>query len=284
MAAVAAPNSARHILPNAIQAGDRERQRVLTPSGTQAIVRGVPDTFDRAITPDGSTEPIDVERAREQHELYCEALEGLGLTLIRIAADDRFPDCPFVEDTALVLGDVAIITAPGAETRRGETAALVETLENRKTLHHIQPPATLDGGDVLPIDNHLYVGISRRTSSLAVEQLVQILAGTRYEIVAVPVSGILHLKSACTYLGDDVIVHLPGHLDDDVFRRYERITVPLSEAHAANCLSINGTVLVAAGALETRGLIEETGLDTLEIDISELHKAGGGLTCSSIIF
>jgi dimethylargininase len=244
----------------------------------------VPDTFDRAITPDESTEPIDVVRAREQHERYCQALEGLGLTLIRIAADDRFPDCPFVEDAALVLDDRAIITAPGAETRRGETGAIEEALEGLKPLYHIEAPATLDGGDVLLIGHHLYTGLSDRTSPQAVEQLSRILADTRHEIIPVPVSGILHLKSACTYLGDDVIVLLPGHLDDDVFRRYKRITVPTNEAHAANCLSINGTVLVSAGAPDTLGLIEEAGFDTLEIDISESHKAGGGLTCSSIIF
>lgn len=255
-----------------------------TPSGTHAIVRGVPKTFDRAITPHESAEPIDVERAREQHEAYCRALEGLGLKLIRIAADDRFPDCCFVEDAALVLGDRAIITAPGAATRRGETAALEETLQGLKLLHRIETPATLDGGDVLLIDGHLYVGISRRTSSHAAEQLGQYLAGAGYEIIPVAVSGILHLKSACTHLGGDVIVHLPGYLDDDVFARYETITVPSNEAHAANCLSINGAVLVPAGAPETRGRIEAAGFETLEIDISESHKAGGGLTCSSIIF
>ncbi len=257
---------------------------MITPSGTHAVVRDVPDTFDRAITPHEPTERIDVERARRQHEQYCQALERLGLELIRIAADDRFPDCPFVEDTALVLDDVAIITVPGAETRRGETAAVEEVLEDLKTVHRIEAPATLDGGDVLLIDDHLYVGTSSRTSPLAAEQLGQILADTRYDVIPVPVAGILHLKSACTYLGDDVIVHLPGHLDDDFFSRYKRITVPRNEAHAANCLSINGTVLVPAGAPETRGRIEAAGFDTLEIDISESHKAGGGLTCSSIIF
>ncbi|UCC84638.1 MAG: N(G),N(G)-dimethylarginine dimethylaminohydrolase [Gemmatimonadota bacterium] len=255
-----------------------------TPSGTFALVRGVPKTFHRAITPSESTEPIDVERAREQHERYCQALEGLGLKLIRIAADDRFPDCPFVEDTALVLGDRVIITAPGAEARRGETGAIEQALENYMTLYHIQSPATLDGGDILLIDEHVYVGLSSRTSSLAAEQLRQILADTRYDVTPVAVDGILHLKSACTYLGDDVIVYLPGHLDDDFFARYERITVPRNEAHAANCLSINGTVLVPAGAPETRAHIENAGFDTLEIDISESHKVGGGLTCSCIIF
>ncbi|MGD2216922.1 MAG: arginine deiminase family protein [Gemmatimonadales bacterium] len=255
-----------------------------TPSGKQAIVRGVPGTFDRAITPGEPGEPIDVERAREQHERYCRTLEELGLTLIRIAADDRFPDCPFVEDTALVLGDRAIIAAPGAETRRGETAAVEEILADLKTVHRIAGPATLDGGDVLRIDNRLYVGLSTRTTRLAAEQLARLLGDAGYEIVPVAVSGILHLKSACTYLGDGAIVHLPGHLDEDLFARYDRITVPADEAHAANCLSINGVALVPAGAPGTRRKIEAAGFDTLEIDISESHKAGGGLTCASIVF
>ncbi len=111
------------------------------------------------------------------------------------------------------------------------------------------------------------------------------LAGADYEIVPVQVGDILHLKSACTHLGGDVIVHLPaGHLDDRVLARYQRITVPQGEAHAANRLAINGRVLVPAGAPETRRRIEEAGFETLETDISESHKAGGGLTCSSIIF
>ncbi|NIN72517.1 MAG: hypothetical protein GTO46_11485 [Gemmatimonadetes bacterium] len=255
-----------------------------TPSGKFALVRGVPETFHRAITPGEPGEPIDVARAREQHDRYCRALEGLGLTLIRIAADDRFPDCPFVEDTALVVGDRAIIAAPGAESRRGETAAVEERLRALKPLHRIEAPATLDGGDVLLVDDRLYVGLSTRTSTLAAEQLERILGDAGYQIVPVAVRSILHLKSACTYLGDGVLVQLPGHLDDDLFARYQRITVPAAEPHAANCLAVNSVVLVPAGAPQTRKRIEAAGFNTQEIDISESHKAGGGLTCSSIIF
>ncbi|UCC72629.1 MAG: dimethylargininase [Gemmatimonadota bacterium] len=255
-----------------------------TPSGAHAIVRGVPATFDRAIIPHETTKPIDVARAREQHERYCQVLEDVGLSLIRIAADDRFPDCCFVEDTALVLGDKAVITAPGAESRRGETAAVERTLRDLKVVQHIRPPATLDGGDVLRIDDRLYVGLTRRTSRAAVRQLQAILSGGGYEIVPVEVSGILHLKSACTHLGGDVVAYLPGHVDESVFTSYRRIAVSRGEAQAANCLSMNGVVLVPVGAPETRERIELAGFETLEIDISEAHKAGGGLTCSSIIF
>ncbi len=255
-----------------------------TPSGRYALVRGVPETFERAISPGAATAPIDVARARRQHARYCEALESLGLKLVRVAADDRYPDCPFVEDTALVLGDLAVITAPGAQSRRGETAAVEEALRRYTRTRRIEAPTTLDGGDVLRIGDRLLVGQSGRTSRDAVAQLRAMLAGDGYEIVPLEVREVLHLKSACTHLGGETIVYLPGHLDERPLARYEKISAPRHEAHAANCLAVNGAVLLPAGAPQTRRRIEEAGFETIEIDISEAHKAGGGLTCSSIIF
>jgi dimethylargininase len=254
------------------------------PSATHALVRDVPDTFDRAITPASPAELIDVERARQQHRRYCEVLEGLGLTLVRVAADDRFPDCPFVEDTALLLGGKIIITAPGAEARRGEVVAVEEALRGYGEVHRIEAPATLDGGDVLRIADALYVGLSTRTNVHAIEQLRAILGAHGYRIVPVDVRDVLHLKSACTYLGGDVIVWLDGHLDPRGFAHFRKIAVPRAEAHAANCLAVNRTVLVPSGAPQTRARIDSFGLDTVEVEMSETRKAGGGLTCSSVIF
>jgi len=255
-----------------------------TPSATHALVRDVPDTFERAITPAPPAEPIDLERARQQHRRYCQVLEGLGLTLVRIAADDRFPDCPFVEDTALLLGEKVIITAPGAEARRGEIVAVEEALREYGEVYRIEAPATLDGGDALRIADSLYVGLSRRTNVQAVEQLRAIVGADGYRIVPVQVREVLHLKSACTHLGGDVIVWLGGHLDEPEFARFRKITVPRAEAHAANCLAVNGTVLVPAGAPQTRARIESFGFNAVEVGMSEMGKAGGGLTCSSILF
>jgi dimethylargininase len=255
-----------------------------TPTGTHAVVRDVPGTFDRAIAPAIPAEPIDVERARQQHRRYCQVLEGLGLTLIRIEADDRFPDCCFVEDAALLIGKKVIITVPGAEARRGEVIAVEDRLREYGEVHRIQSPATLDGGDVLEIADSVYVGLSRRTNVHALEQFRAILGHDGYRIVSVNVRDVLHLKSACTYLGGDVVVWLHGHLDQPGFARFQKITVPRAEAHAANCLSVNGTVLVASGAPQTRARIEDAGFSTIELQMSELWKAGGGLTCSSIIF
>jgi dimethylargininase len=255
-----------------------------TPRSTHAIVRNVPSSFHRAIRPAGSSEPIDTDLARQQHRLYCSALERLGLSLLAIASDDELPDCCYVEDAALVIGNKGIITAPGAAARRGETAAVEEMLGDHKEIHRIEGPATLDGGDVLRIDDRVYVGLSERTNEDAVEQLANLVAGDGYEVVAIEVRDILHLKSACTYLGGDVITWLPGHLEDPAFARYQKIAVPPREAHAANCLSVNGTVLIPTGAPETRARIEQAGFETVEIDISESSKTGGGLTCTSILF
>jgi dimethylargininase len=252
-------------------------------TGTSAIVRDVPNCFDRAIQPDGAL-PIDVELAKQQHHLYCSALEELGLSLIPIEPDDALPDSCYVEDTAIVIGDHAVIANPGADSRRPETSAVEDVLRQHKAISRIEHPATLDGGDVLMIENRLYVGLSGRTGRPAIEQLRRILEGQDIEVIPVTVDGILHLKSACTYLGNDTIAWLPGHLDELPFSRYKVIQVPTAESHAGNCLAVNGRVMVPAGAPKTREEIEAAGFDTLEIDISESRKAGGGLTCSSIVF
>lgn len=255
-----------------------------TPKGSHAIVREVPNAFERALRSKEPETPIDVARARAQHERYCEALQTLGLTLLRLSADERFPDCPFVEDTAVVLGEGAIIANLGAPSRRGEEQAVAEALAEYMELYEIVEPARLDGGDVLSIARTLFVGLSGRTNRAAAEQLDALLRSDGYEVVAVSVREVLHLKSACTYLGGDILVHLPGHLDDEAFSKFERIIVPPQEAPAANCLAVNGRVLVPAGAPRTRAHIEAAGFEVLELDISEAAKAGGGLTCSSIIF
>ena len=251
-------------------------------TGTSAVVRDVPDCFDRAIQPDGAL-LIDVDLAKQQHLHYCTALEELGLSLIPIEPDNTLPDSCYVEDTAIIVGDRAVIANPGADSRRPETSAVEDALRQHKTIARVEPPATLDGGDVLKIEDRLYVGLSGRTGRPAIDQLRRILEGQNIEVIPVQVEGILHLKSACTYLGNDTIAWLPGHLEERTFSRYRAIQVPVSESQAANCLAVNGRVLVPAGAPHAREEIEAAGFDTLEIDISESRKAGGGLTCSSII-
>lgn len=256
---------------------------VKTPTGTHAVVRGVPSSFDRAITSGATPEPIDVRLAREQHLRYCSALRRAGLSLIKIESDDRFPDCVFVEDTAIVAGSKAIIAEMAAESRRGEADAVEKRLSEFFDIQHLEPPATLDGGDVLRIDERIFVGLSTRTNREAAEQLAAILRPEGFELVTVEVRHVLHLKSACTHVGEDLILLRPGYLDEAPFDAYRTIIVPESESHAGNCVSINGRVLIPTGAPRTRAMLEEHGYTTIELDISESRKADGLLTCSSII-
>jgi dimethylargininase len=243
----------------------------------------VPSTFGQAITPRAPAQPIDIRLAREQHLRYCSALRGAGLGLIKIESDDRFPDCVFVEDTAVVVGGKAIIAEMAAESRRGETDAVEQRLSEFLEIHYIQPPGTLDGGDVLRIDTRVFVGLSKRTNRQAADQLAEILGPDGFDIVPVPVHHVLHLKSACSHVGEDIILLRAGYLDEAAFDAYRTIIVPETEPQAANCLSINGRVLIPTGAPRTRAMLNEHGYTTVELEISESRKAAGLLTCSSII-
>lgn len=255
-----------------------------TPRGNHALVRGIPSTFDRAIRPPDSDQAIDVERAREEHRDYCRALQRAGLSLIEIEPDDRYPDCTFVEDTVVVLGEHAVLTVMAPPSRRGEVAAVEAVMRERRTLRRLREPATLDGGDVLVIGQTVFVGRSRRTNEAALAQLDALLPHDQYQVAPVTVGDVLHLKTACTYLGDDVVLYLPDHIDAGPLAHLRKIVVPEEEAHAANCVSVNGVVLVPSHAPRTRAQIKELGLETIEVDISESIKAGGRLSCSSVIW
>lgn len=204
--------------------------------------------------------------------------------MIEIAGDDRFPDCSFVEDTVVVVGDRAILATLAPPSRRGEVAAVEAAMREHKTVHRLTEPATLDGGDVLAIDNKLFVGQSRRTNQAGLDQLRAALPSDEFEVVSVDVHDVLHLKTACSYLGSGVLLYLPGHVDGEPLAAFEKIVVPEDEAHAANCVAINGMVLVPTGAPTTLARIRELGLETIELELTESIKAGGRLTCSSVIW
>jgi dimethylargininase len=254
------------------------------PTGTYAIVRGVATTFDKCLRSSHSHGRIDVDLARRQHGAYCEVLTELGLTLIEIDPDDGFPDCCFVEDTAIVTHDKAIITCMGAESRIGEEAEVRKHLRAHKEVHEIKRPGSIDGGDVLVINDSIYIGVGQRTNDAAIEQIGSILCASGYEIVPVKISGILHLKSACTYIGNNHVVVLPGHFDQKIFSGYRAIVVPEHEAYAANCLSVNGKVLISRGYPRTKQLLEDRCFETIDLEMSEFRKGHGALTCLSKIF
>ncbi len=252
--------------------------------GKYAIVRDVPNTYDSCIKTRKLEKRIDVELAQEQHRVYCKNLSQLGFTLIRIDSDDRFPDCCFVEDTVIVAGDKAIIAYMGTKSRIGEEVEIKKTLANYKKIYEIVSPATIEGGDVLIINNNIYIGLSERTNQFAIQQVKTFISDYGYQVIPIKTNEILHLKSVCNYLGDDYVVLVPGYFDDKVLSEYKKIMIPKKEGYSANCLSINGRILIPKGYPNTKKLIENEGFETIEIEMSEFRKGDGGLTCLSIIF
>ena len=247
-----------------------------------AIVRPVPNSYDHCVRT--NVEKIDVALAKKQHAEYCKALENLGLKLIWVKGDDTLPDSCFVEDTAIIIGEKAIICNMKVKSRAREVIEVAKVLEKLKEIYYIKPPVTIDGGDALKIENKIFVGISERTNMQAVHQLKKILNNSDVEVVPVKVKNVLHLKSACTYLGNNYVILSKGHFDVNILQGYEKILVPKGEAYAADCLAIDGTVLMAKGYPKTKKMIEAAGFSVKEMEISEFRKGEGALTCLSILF
>ena len=229
-------------------------------------------------------QPIDLEIARAQHCAYEELLEKLGARVVSLPAEPLFPDSMFVEDPAIVLDELAVIFPLGTESRRPEAASLAEALAKFRKLEHVRLPGTLEGGDILQIGRKLFVGVTKRSNTEGIRQLAGILAPHDYEVIAVPVAGCLHLKSAVTFLGRDTLLANRAWFDAAPFAAYNWIEVDPAEPHAANALSLANTVIFPASFPRTRARIESSGFHVTPLDISELQKAESGLTCSSLIF
>lgn len=228
--------------------------------------------------------PVDLARAVAQHQAYQDCLAFFGAEIVSLPAEPKLPDAVFVEDAAVVLDEVAIITRPGARSRRPETASVADALARYRPLKILKEPATLDGGDVLPIGRTAFVGLSRRTNSEALEQLRELLAGYEYEVRAIQVKGCLHLKSACSYIGaNTVLLHQPW-IDAAALHEFELVEVPADEPAAANALLLHDVVIMPASFPKTQTLLEERGFRVQAIDVSELQKAEAGVTCCSLIF
>lgn len=247
-----------------------------------AIVRPVPDSYSLCVRT--NAEEIDVALAKKQHMKYCNALQNLGLKLVWVDGDNTLPDSCFVEDTAVILGEKAIICNMKVESRIKEVIAVAKTLEETKETCYIRSPATIDGGDVLRIEKKILVGLSARTNLQATKQLEKFLENTDFNVVPVKVHDVLHLKSACTYLGENYVIVSKGHFDIENLRDYNKIIVPRGEEYAADCLAANGTILMAKGYPKTKKLIEKEGFSVKELDVSEFRKGEGALTCLSILY
>lgn len=261
-----------------------------------ALTRSVPPTISRCELTHLSREPIDHVRAVEQHAAYERCLERLGCRVVRLADAPDLPDSVFVEDAAIVFADLAVIARPGAASRRPEVDAMAEALRPHRPLAFIQSPGTLDGGDVLVAScpqragtrvggpgGQVFVGISGRTNEDGVRQLAAFLGPQGFDVIAVPVTGCLHLKSAVTQACDGVLVVNPEWVDVSHFEGFELIEVDPSEPAAANVLRIGAHVICAEEHPKTRQRLAARGLDTQSVPAGELAKAEGGVTCCSVL-
>ena len=250
---------------------------------TKAIVRKPAYTFANGITTSNLGKP-DINLALKQHEAYCEALIKCGLELIILDADPNFPDSCFVEDTAVVTKDFGIITRPGDKRRLGEELEIKKVLEPLLKLHFIEEPGTLDGGDIMQADKHFYIGLSNRTNLSGSKQLKEILDKYNYEVSAIPMCNILHLKTGINYLGENnVLIQKRFYYLAD-FENYNKIIIEKDEDYAANCLRVNDYILIPKGFPTTKANIEKLGYNIIELDMSEFQKMDGGLSCLSLRF
>jgi dimethylargininase len=230
-------------------------------------------------------EPIDLATAQQQHHAYENLLGILGARVISLPAEPDLPDSMFVEDPAIVLDELAVILPLGTDTRRHEAPSLAQALGRYRELEYVSLPGTLEGGDVLRIDRKIFVGLTKRSNAEGIRQLAAILAPHNYEVIAVPVTGCLHLKSAVTYLGRGTLLANRAWFDTAPLASFEWVEVDPAEPHAANALALGGAIIFPASFPHTRARIEaHGGFRVTPLDISELQKAESGLTCSSLLF
>ena len=249
-----------------------------------AIVREVSSSINDCELSFHARQTIDVGKAIAQHQAYQDCLTELGVRLISLPAEPALPDAVFVEDSAVVVEEIAIISNLGAASRRPEAKTLADALARHRPLKFLTEPATLDGGDVLRIGRSVFIGLSRRTNHDGLGQLADLLGPCGYQVQPVAVNGCLHLKSACSYVGNGTILVNRSWIDAAPLSGFELLDVPEEEPAAANALLLNDVVVIPASFPKTRALLEERGFCVRAIDVSELQKAEAGVTCTSLIF
>lgn len=249
-----------------------------------AIVREVSVSINDCELSFHPRQPIDVSKATAQHRAYQDCLVSLGVRIVSLPAEPELPDAVFIEDPAVVVDEVALISNMGAPSRRPETSSLASVLAGYRPLTFLAEPATLDGGDILRIGRTVFAGLSRRTNREGIDQLRDLLGAHGYEVQPIEVRGCLHLKSACSFIGNDTVLVNRSWIDAKRLAGFELLDVPKEEPSAANALLLNDVVILPASFPRTRALLEERGFRVRVVDISALQKAEAGVTCSSLIF
>lgn len=249
-----------------------------------ALTRAVSSSLGDCELTHLSRTPLDVERARAQHAAYEATLTELGCEVVQLPGDAAFPDCVFIEDTAVVVDEVAVIARPGTESRRGETIAVAEALARWRNLARLQEPALLDGGDVLILDRVAYVGMSSRTNAAGAAQLETILSPHGYRVRPVDLNDCLHLKSAASALDRAILLINPHWCDASAFDGNRLLHVDPAEPAAANILNVNQTIIIPETSVATRQRLANAEFKTVTVPADELAKAEGGVTCCSLVF
>ena len=229
----------------------------------------------------------DYELALKQHDNYIEALRDCGVEVTVLDADERYPDSCFVEDVAVLTKTCAIITNPGAETRKGEEKEMIETLKEFypvDKIEYINTPGTIEGGDVMMVGDHFYVGLSARTNEEGAKQFIKALEKYGYTGSVVPLEEVLHLKTGLAYLENNNLLVSGEFVYREVFDKFNKIIIDESESYSANCIWVNDKVIVPEGYVKTQKAIEDAGYEVILVDTSEYRKLDGGLSCLSLRF
>lgn len=248
-----------------------------------AITRDVSPRFNDCEITHIARTPINLEVAIAQHRGYVNALKNLGYEVLELPAKADLPDSVFVEDIAFILPEVAVITRPGADSRKPETESIAQALSLHTKLIYIREPATVDGGDVLVLGKKIFIGMSTRSNNDAVEQLNELLKDYGYKVTGVQLHGCLHLKSAVTRVDDGTLLINKNWVDTNPFAEYELIDVDPSEPYAANCLPVGDSIIYPTSFPKTRAVLEARGYKIVSVEVDELAKAEGAVTCCSLI-
>ena len=227
------------------------------------------------------------EDAVKQHDKYVATLRELGLEVLDLEADERYPDSCFVEDPAVVMEGCAVITNPARDSRNGEKYEIVDAIKkfySDDQIFHIEAPGTMEGGDIMLVDRHFYVGLSDRTNEEGARQFNEIVTRFGYTSSTVPVTEGLHLKDFVIYLENNNMLVTALMNEEPSFKDFNRFVIDADELYAINSLNINGTVLVPEGYPKTQKIIEDLGYDVRLVDTGEFRKIDGSLTCLSLRF